>query len=136
MPVITFAASCFRQTRYPPSYQFAKYTDWIKPYLLSQKADMERTNSYHYYRQRYDTILKSLTLIDEFEKQAPKFHEENKVAYLARHPAPPTELEDWLCHTNDEVLPHYPPQLIIGKEIEEKETQAIGCFINFSELNQ
>ncbi len=32
----------------PPSYQYARYIDWIRPYLESQKSDLERTSSYTY----------------------------------------------------------------------------------------
>jgi hypothetical protein len=44
----------------PPTYNCARYTDWIRPYLEYQKAEVERTNSYAYFKAKHDAILKSL----------------------------------------------------------------------------
>lgn len=32
----------------------------------------------------------------------------------------PTIKEDWLAYDNQEVLPHFPPRLIIGKQMGEE----------------
>jgi hypothetical protein len=44
----------------PPTYLCARYTDWIRPYLEYQKADVERANSYSYFKSKHDAILKAL----------------------------------------------------------------------------
>ena len=57
----------------PPTYQMARYTDWIRPYLESQKADIERSNSYSYFKSKHDTILASLKLLTQFDEKAAVF---------------------------------------------------------------
>jgi len=51
----------------PPTYQMARYTDWIRPYLLYQRSEAERTSSYTYYKTKYENILKSIKYLDTFE---------------------------------------------------------------------
>lgn len=48
----------------PPTYQFARYSDWIRPYLENQKADIERSNAYSYFKNKHDTIIESLELLE------------------------------------------------------------------------
>mmetsp|Transcript_44262 Transcript_44262/g.32251 ORF Transcript_44262/g.32251 Transcript_44262/m.32251 type:complete len:126 (+) Transcript_44262:302-679(+) len=64
--VDTFAVNCLKEmlslmvkddficmyiySQGPHSYQYARYTDWILPYLDGQKLELERTNSYQYMR--------------------------------------------------------------------------------------
>jgi hypothetical protein len=65
----------------PPSYQYSRYVDWIRPYLESQKSDLERTSSYTYMKQKYDTVIKSLKLYTQFEERAAIYSAEEKQAY-------------------------------------------------------
>lgn len=44
----------------PPTYQNSRYSDWIRPYLEYQKQEVERANSYAYFKNKHDAILKSL----------------------------------------------------------------------------
>jgi hypothetical protein len=61
----------------PPTYQMARYTDWIRPYLLYQRSEAERTSSYTYYKTKYENILKSIKYLDTFEDNfVSKFHQE------------------------------------------------------------
>jgi hypothetical protein len=53
----------------PPTYQQARYSDWIRPYLEHQKADVERSSSYQYYKNKHETILKSLKLLEQYEER-------------------------------------------------------------------
>lgn len=62
----------------PPTYQTARYTDWIRPYLEGQKNDIERSNSYSYFKQKHDTIIASLALLEKFEEKAKKFQEDEE----------------------------------------------------------
>lgn len=64
----------------PPTYQSSRYSDWIRPYLEYQKADVERTNMYAYNKQKYDNILKSLEYLNLFEtKWITIFREEERL---------------------------------------------------------
>ncbi len=103
----------------PPTYQMARYTDWIRPYLLYQRSEAERTSSYTYYKTKYENILKSIKYLDTFEdKFVAKFHQEELEAL---EKAEQTEVftqdvqKDWMAYKHSEVIPHFPPQLIIGK---------------------
>src|SRR5207244_7574267 len=65
----------------PPTYQHARYSDWIKPYLEHQKADIERSNAYSYFKNKHDTILHTLKLFDVYDEKCKRFSEEEKAAY-------------------------------------------------------
>jgi len=51
----------------PPTYQGARYSDWIRPYLEGQRSDIERANAYSYFKNKHDTILKSIKLLEKYE---------------------------------------------------------------------
>ena len=95
----------------PPTYQHARYSDWIKPYLEHQKADIERSNAYSYFKNKHDTILKTLQLFEVYEEKCKKFSEEEKAAYeKAKTEGTLTAIqEDWLGYQSEEVIPHFPP---------------------------
>jgi hypothetical protein len=44
----------------PATYQTARYSDWIRPYLEGQRAEIERTTAYSYFKNKFDTIVRSL----------------------------------------------------------------------------
>lgn len=132
----TFAINCLKEmlslmakdedvARYvysasPPTYQVARYSDWIRPYLEYQKAEVERTNSYAYFKSKHDAIVKSLDYCTRFEKayQEP-FFEAERARYLqaCQDPAFKEEvLKDWMGYTHEDVHEQFPPQLIIGKQ--------------------
>jgi hypothetical protein len=107
----------------PPTYQMARYTDWIRPYLLYQRSEAERTSSYTYYKTKYENILKSIKYLDTFEDNfVAKFHQEELEAL---EKAEQTEVftqdvqKDWMAYKHSEVTPHFPPQLIIGKQTQD-----------------
>lgn len=87
---------------------------------MYQRQEAERTSSYTYFKGKYENILKSLKYLDLFEEKFVKglFHQE-ELAALEK--AQQTEVftddvqKDWLAYNNSEVIPHFPPQLIIGK---------------------
>jgi hypothetical protein len=60
----------------PPTYQTSRYSDWIRPYLESQRNDIERSNSYSYFKSKHDTIIASLSLLEKFEEKCKQFAEE------------------------------------------------------------
>lgn len=65
----------------PNTYQVSRYSDWIRHYLEYQKTDVERSNSFTYFKHKYDAILKALGYLDKFEsEQVTKFNEEERAA--------------------------------------------------------
>ena len=103
----------------PPTYQYARYCDWIKPYLEGQKSEQERNQQYlSFSKQKYDTIIKGLHLYTKFEETAALFNVEDKDNF-EKDKAEGIRFQglttNWLAYSNEDVLNHYPPQLVIGK---------------------
>jgi hypothetical protein len=89
--------------------------------VLYQKADVERSASFAYFKNKHDTILKCLVHMKTYEEKfVTKFREEEKEA-LAMACKDPTFIEDvqkdYLAYNHNEVEEHFPPQLIIGKQV-------------------
>lgn len=72
----------FVYTSAPPNYTHARYTDWIRPYLIYQRQEAERTSSYTYFKGKYENILKSIKYLDIFEEKYVKglFNQEELAA--------------------------------------------------------
>ena len=51
----------------PVTYQYARYTDWIRPYLQNQLAKAEAGYGTAIYAGRKEAIVKVLSLCDTFE---------------------------------------------------------------------
>ena len=51
----------------PPTYQVPHYSDWIRPYIEYQKADVERSSSFAYFKNKHEAILKCLDYLQRFE---------------------------------------------------------------------
>lgn len=51
----------YKQPSY--NYLYARYTDWMEPYLIGQQNDMEKGNSYNYIKSKYEKVLKCLKLV-------------------------------------------------------------------------
>ena len=106
----------------PHTYQFARFTDWFRNYLENQKQDTERSQSYNsYFKNKFDCIVKSLGYLERVEEKFKRFEEEDKIAYERAKSEEGKEFEeiekDWLAYKNQEVIPHFPPQIIIGRQV-------------------
>jgi hypothetical protein len=65
----------------PPNYQSARFTDWIRPYLESQRMETEKSGSYNsYFKNKYEAVLKSLIYLQRFEEKVKVFQEEERTA--------------------------------------------------------
>ena len=54
----------------PPTYQSARFTDWIRPYLENQRGETEKAGSYNsYFKNKLESILKSLIYLERFEEK-------------------------------------------------------------------
>ncbi len=98
-----------------PTYQFARYSDWFRGYLLYHKEEIEKSNIPTYFKEKYDKVVKSIKYLEKYEETCQKIDKENREEFKDFHYEPkPTE-------RNPEVIEHYPAQLIVGKCIESKE---------------
>ena len=62
------AIARFVYTTAPPTYQSARFTDWMRPYLETQKSEVEKSNSSNsYFKNKYDATCKSLGYLDKVE---------------------------------------------------------------------
>jgi len=135
----------------PPTYQSARFTDWIRPYLQTQQVETEKSGSYNsYFKNKYEAVLKSLTYLTRYEEKVKLFQEEELAAYEKAkqlHPEEVADLEkDWRAYNNTDVIKHWPPQLIIGRQVaDDKEWLVydenpnvkvtiieVGCEYNYS----
>ncbi|TNV72950.1 hypothetical protein FGO68_gene13466 [Halteria grandinella] len=112
----------------PSTYQMAHYSDWIRYYLEYQKGDVERSNSFAYFKFKYDAIIKALEYLRKFEsEQVEKFKEEEQ-ARMEKDLEEDKERftqdvqKDWLAFNHNEVITHYPPLMIIGKQTQDDVT--------------
>ena len=58
---------------YPPTYATTRFTDWIRPYLENKKGDAQKNASYAYMKQKYETIMKSLQFLTQYEQKVQQF---------------------------------------------------------------
>jgi hypothetical protein len=65
-----------------PSYQYARFTDWFRPFLEEQLADTSRASSQHYaatsgfMKSKYDLLAKACTHLDALEPTFAEFEAE------------------------------------------------------------
>lgn len=98
----------------PPTYQYARYTDWIRIYLENQRQETERSASYNnYFKNKFDSILKSLVYLERYEQKAAVFEADDKALYERAKQEEGKEFaeieKDWLSYQNPDVIEHYPP---------------------------
>lgn len=111
----------------PPSYQYARYSDWFRGYLEHQQHEMESTNmsTYSYYQPRIQAIKKAFVHLEKFEAICQEMLEAELAAMAS---VPLEELAEikkvWRGCDHDEVIKHWPPRHIIGKQLVEEQTVA------------
>lgn len=107
----------------PSTYQCARFTDWFRPYLEEQLADPARasaaTNSY--YRSKYELLAKAVAHLDALEPTFAEFEQEQVSTLetcLKTGGVGFTDLSGhWAGTNNDEAIRHFPPQLVVGKQV-------------------
>lgn len=107
----------------PVDYATARFTDWIKPYLLQQQADHSK-NQYQktsYMTSKLEDINEALA---NLEKRQPLFDKllEEQMTRMKKAIADKNEYSNmadmkWpaLANPTGEVIQHFPPQLVVGK---------------------
>ena len=112
----------------PNSYQSARYSDWFRGYFIAHRSDLEKatasgSSSYSsYYENRFAVLGKAELLLDKFDEVCKKFADEDKAMFEAKKDTEFVGLKDtWMAYEHPEVIVHFPPQLIIGKQVGEDE---------------
>ena len=52
----------------PPTYQFARYWDWIKPWIINEVEVNTRNQNILAYRNELELSINVLSMIEEIEK--------------------------------------------------------------------
>lgn len=112
----------------PHSYQYARFIDWFRPYLLEQIAEQNRMSSGlgNHYRTKLELLNKAIAHLDALEPLFQEF-EGQELARMASCMAEGgsgefTDIaEHWIGATSKEVIKHFPPQLLVGRAIAERE---------------
>jgi len=65
----------------PYNYQSARFTDWIRSFLENQRAELEKNNQYNYMKQKYETIMKSLKIMELVETKWSVIEVQNSQQY-------------------------------------------------------
>lgn len=85
---------------------------------------MERTNSYAYFKAKHDAILKALEYLHLFEERWVSIYKQEEIEALEKAKEDDTFTsdvqKDYLAYQHEEVIPHFPPHLIIGKQTQDE----------------
>lgn len=104
----------------PLDYATARFTDWLKPYLEQQLVEQRRISSAHY-RGKLDDINEALANLEKLQPLFDKLLKEqmDRMKKALEDKKEYSNMADmkWpaLSDTTGEIIPHFPPQLIIGK---------------------
>lgn len=109
----------------PAAYQCARFTDWFRPYLEEQLADPSRASAAtnQYFRNKYDLLAKAMSHLEALEPTFAEFEKEQqeKLALCLEKKEQFSDLEaNWAGVENPEVIKHFPPQLIVGKQVADE----------------
>lgn len=109
----------------PAAYQCARFTDWFRPYLEEQLADPSRASAAtnQYFRNKYDLLAKAMAHLEALEPTFAEFEREQreKLDLCLAKKDQFSDLEaHWAGAENPEVIKHFPPQLIIGKQVADE----------------
>ena len=109
----------------PCTYQSARFTDWVKPYIDEQLADPARQTAAtnNYIRGKFALLEKAAAHYEALEPLLQKYEEEQRVqleASLAGGEHFSDLSEHWVGATSAEVIRSYPPMLLVSSQIGEE----------------
>lgn len=109
----------------PCTYQSARFTDWIKPYLDEQLADPARNSAAtnNYIRGKFALLEKAAAHYEALEPLLAKYEGEQHAkleSSLAGGEHFSDLSEHWAGTDSAEVIRSYPPMLLVGKQIGEE----------------
>jgi len=109
----------------PQTYQCSRFTDWFRPYLEEQLACPSRASATtnQYFRNKYDLLTKAMAHLDALEPVFAEFERQQMAqmdACLAGGDAFKDLADHWIGAQSTEVIKHFPPQLIVGKQVADE----------------
>ena len=109
----------------PYTYQYSRFTDWFRPYLEEQLACPSRASAStnQYFRNKYELLNKAIAHLQALTPLFAEYESQQIVALeasLANKQTFKDIEEKWIGVKSDEVIGHFPPQLIVGKQVEEE----------------
>lgn len=111
----------------PPTYSYANYCGWFEGYFKTHRGDLEKATSTgagsysNYYENRMLVLVQAEEYLAQFEEICKRYQEEEKAALESKPETSFVGLRDtWMAFEHEDVLTHYPPQLIIGKQVGEE----------------
>ena len=95
-----------------PTYQGARYSDWIRPYLEKQLADARKGSYYSTSVKKEELIIMAMSSLEKYEA----FLVEHEARLRAKEGVPEPEQRE------DEVdeFKSFPPPYVIGTSLEER----------------
>jgi len=103
----------------PACYIYARYSDWFKEYIDSQRqviATTANANNYSFFQARIKALEKAVVLYKKFEEKTAKFAEEQKAEFEARDEESFKGVEEqYMGYQNDEIIAAYPVPYLIGR---------------------
>ena len=122
---IEIARYIYRQA--PPSYQYSRYSDWFKSYIETQQMELEKSSmaAYSYYQARVKATQKAVILLSQFDEVSKRFADEDMAALRAVESTDHFKgvQNQWFALKSKEIIMHYPPQYIIGKQTSEQDRE-------------
>mmetsp|Transcript_18286 Transcript_18286/g.31275 ORF Transcript_18286/g.31275 Transcript_18286/m.31275 type:complete len:924 (+) Transcript_18286:1615-4386(+) len=106
------------------SYQFARYIDWFKPYLVVEQASSGYNSMSDYQKQHKQHLVeKALTHLNSLEGTFDELREEMLQQVNAMKEEDPARFKDieenWIGFDNLDVLQRFPPTLLLGKQLDD-----------------
>ena len=130
----------------PPTYEFARFTDWFRPYLSKELEKAQRNTSYRQAGKKEECIQKCFDFLEKYEANLKAYEDKLRVAHegevveaaaqehkeqeTQEQPKAETESQD-IYHDDAPVISAYPPRYIIGctTKMEEISKEERGGFV-------
>lgn len=103
----------------PPTYQYSRFSDWFRGYLEHQMAEVNSKNlqQYSYYANRLPGLKKALAHLEVYEEKCKAFAEQDlKNKESVKDDEFQGMKDSWMAYEHEDVIKHFPPQYIIGKQ--------------------
>jgi hypothetical protein len=111
----------------PPTYSYVNYSGWFRSYFTTHRTDLEKATSSNvgsyssYYENRMTVLVQAEEFLAQYDEICRRFAEEEKAAFESKPENAFVGLSDtWMAYNHEDVIPHFPPQLIVGKQVGEE----------------
>mmetsp|Transcript_42020 Transcript_42020/g.48702 ORF Transcript_42020/g.48702 Transcript_42020/m.48702 type:complete len:291 (-) Transcript_42020:587-1459(-) len=106
----------------PPTYEYARFTDWFRPYLLKELEKARRSMAYRHSTKKEESVVKCFSYLELYESKLRKY--ERRLQGLPEEetaPAKTEENEETGYGEPEAVIQSYPKRYIVGctRKVEE-----------------